>query len=1024
VSDTTTTTTTNRPLLPKHLDDLRRSGIDLATARAAGLFSATDPAEINQLLGRGDLGTRLGPCLILSYYAADGQPMTYRQADGKEAPFVRMKPDMPRPGRGDRPIKYEQPLNSTNRLFVPRGTDPAMLKNVGQDLIITEGEKKAIKLHQEDFLAVAVGGIWSWTVSSPDDTDAPQPGQLRELIEDLRLLPVAGRRINLVFDSDTNTDTRKYQPVEELARALQGRGARVYVVALPHLPGQGRTGADDYLVNVGVDGLNALINQTQPLRRRQQPHAGGGAAYVIEGGALHHQRYTANGVVSVPLCNFSANVTGEMTYDDGVEKTVFFELEGSLAAGGALPRVRVSANEFHSMTWVAGCWGARPIVNAGLGTKEHVRAAIQGIRTDYPRAVTFTHTGWREVDHRWVYLHNGGAVDADGAVAGVDVELPTQLGRFELPEPPTGEEQREAAAASLRILDLAPDTITFPLYAAMVRSVLGGADFSGFVLGPTGVFKTELGALIMQHWGAGLDARHVPAGWSSTGNALEGLAFAAKDCILLVDDFAPHGSEADVQRQHREADRLLRAQGNLSGRGRMRADGFLRPTKAPRGLILATGEDLPRGQSLRARLLVVEVGHGDVNQHKLSMCQADAAQGRYAAMMAGFTRWLAPQYNDVRLRMKQALAKSRAGKGGGQSDGSGESDGSKEEEDGGDVRHTRTPAMLVDLCFAFGVFLDFARSVGVATDEQRDQLLARGRAALEEVCRAQAKHIGAAEPASEFLRLVAAALTSRRAHLVNKDGGAPADPAVWGWDTTGAEPRSGGRLIGWLVGEDVYLDPASAYACAQEMSRAQGCSVPVTERVLWTRLRGRGKLASWDVKRQRNTMRKALGGIKEREVLHLTAAILFPSPSSSLKKPSDPSDCQDGKTQAQDLKQLSSTPESDGQPKTPSDGPSDSSPDRPIGPGPIPPPQQPIGRSHPQSDGLSDGVSGGPSDGSDSATVSGKGTCVANAAESDGSDGRSKGIRTPVGAVDAVSHTTAEVEGAVEVEIVGDEAGI
>jgi len=40
--------------------------------------------------------------------------------------------------------------------------------------------------------------------------------------------------------------------------------------------------------------------------------------------------------------------------------------------------------------------------------------------------------------------------------------------------------------------------------------------------------------------------------------------------LLVVDDFVPKGSQNDVQRTHREADRLLRAQANASGRGRIR----------------------------------------------------------------------------------------------------------------------------------------------------------------------------------------------------------------------------------------------------------------------------------------------------------------------------------------------------------------------------------------------------------------------------------------------------------------------
>src|SRR5262249_54808025 len=147
--------------------------------------------------------------------------------------------------------------------------------------------------------------------------------------------------------------------------------------------------------------------------------------------------------------------------------------------------------------------------------------------------------------------------------------------------------------------------------------------------------------------------------WGSTGNSLESVAFACKDALLTVDDFAPHGGAADVARLHREAERLLRAQGNSAGRQRMRADGTLRPARPPRGLILSTGEDVPRGQSLRARLLVIEVERGDLDAAALTAHQRDAAKGLYAEAMAGFVRWLAPRYEDVRGRLAAERAQLR-----------------------------------------------------------------------------------------------------------------------------------------------------------------------------------------------------------------------------------------------------------------------------------------------------------------------------------------------------------------------------
>ena len=133
------------------------------------------------------------------------------------------------------------------------------------------------------------------------------------------------------------------------------------------------------------------------------------------------------------------------------------------------------------------------------------------------------------------------------------------------------------------------------------------------MIGVTGAGKTELAALIQQHFGAKLCSRNLPGSWMSTGNALEAQSFASKDAVFVIDDFAPAGTQLDVNRMHREATRLLRAQGNQAGRVRMRSDSTLRQAKRPRGLVISTGESIPSQYSIRARLLIIEVGSSDVN---------------------------------------------------------------------------------------------------------------------------------------------------------------------------------------------------------------------------------------------------------------------------------------------------------------------------------------------------------------------------------------------------------------------------
>jgi hypothetical protein len=606
---------------------------------------------------------------------------------------------------------------------------------------------------------------------------------------------------------------------------------------------------------------------------------GSRAGPYMDNGFIYHLKILKDGAVPVALCNFSARIVQDVVHDDGAEQMRRLVLEGKLAGGPALPRAEVPATEFAGMNWVVPAWGTRAVVNAGMGTKDHLRAALQLLSGDVPRRTVFAHLGWRIIDGAWHYLHSGGAIGPDGLAAGVEVSLPGPLAGFDLPAPPEGEQLAAAVRASLSMLDgLAPDRIVFPVLAAIYRAVLGDVDFSEHLAGPTGVFKTELAALAQQHWGKGLDSRHLPGSWSSTGNSLEGIAFAAKDALLIVDDFAPGGSVHDVQRYHREADRVFRAQGNRSGRGRMRPDGTLRPAKPPRGMILSTGEDVPRGQSLRARLLVIEVSPGEVNVERLSDCQQDAVAGLYAQALAGFIRWLASRYEKVRGRLHDEMAGLR---------GAARAEG----------QHARTPGITADLALSLRYFLRFARAVGVISRDQRDKLWERGQNALAEAAAAQAAHITAVEPAGQFIRLLSAALASGRAHVADASGREPQEPAAWGWrgkdSYTGRGPDDTreqtswtpqGRKVGWLDGADLYLEPEASFAAAQELARDQGEALPVTPRTLHRRLKERGLLASWNKRRQRNTVRRTLEGVKDREVLHLRADSL-----GGAQRPSEPS---------------------------------------------------------------------------------------------------------------------------------------
>jgi hypothetical protein len=588
--------------------------------------------------------------------------------------------------------------------------------------------------------------------------------------------------------------------------------------------------------------------------------------YAEEGGRIVHLRMTEDGPASVPLANFTARITEEVERDDGSgEVTRLLAVEGSLDDGTPLHRVEVPAEEFSRMEWVIPRWGSRAAVQAGPGVRDHLRAALQMLSPSPARRVSHAALGWvRGDDGGWAYVHAAGAITAAGLDDAVEASLPQALTSYRLPDAPAVEAKgdaegrarlQEAIRASLRVLDLGEPRLMVPLLAAVYRAPLGCVDFSLFLAGPTGCYKSEAAALAQQHYGAGMDARSLPASWSSTANANGELQFAARDALVVIDDFCPAGNASDVLRLNRDADRVFRGQGNGSGRQRMRADGTLRPDRPSRALVVATGEDTPRGQSLRARALILQVGRGDLGpagcNPKLSACQRDAEEGLYALAMSGYLRWLAPRLG----RLRDGLAT--------------EERDLRHSAHARATAHARTPGIAASLAVGWRHFLDYAQAAGAIDARKREDLWAMGWRSLLEAAGEQAEAAREEDPARRYLHLLASALVSGSAHLADARGQAPEEYTRWGWrgDFREASQPQGAR-IGWHAGGEVLLDPGAAYKVAQDQARARGESLPISEANLRRRLQEGGHLVTMEDQRGKLTVRRTLQGAR-RKVLHV-----------------------------------------------------------------------------------------------------------------------------------------------------------
>ncbi len=193
---------------PDHLADLRASGLNDETIRAAGVYSVS-PSTISHFFRQ--VPDEIETALCFPYQGGE---------------FARIKL-FPALGK----MKYSQPPKTGARLYMPFPI------NAGP-IYVCEGEKKTLAASQAGLNSVGVGGVWNWLRDG-------------EPIADLKLVEWSDREVTIIPDSDVFNRVDLLRAIYALGRELQSQGASVYVAQIPQ-PGAVKVGLDDFLVAGGV----------------------------------------------------------------------------------------------------------------------------------------------------------------------------------------------------------------------------------------------------------------------------------------------------------------------------------------------------------------------------------------------------------------------------------------------------------------------------------------------------------------------------------------------------------------------------------------------------------------------------------------------------------------------------------------------------------------------------------------------------------------------------------------------------
>src|SRR5215216_729820 len=412
-----------------------------------GYRTVTHKAELERLgFGRAQ---RNVPALLVPIYGATG-----------EISFYQSRPDEPRiDKKRGKPVKYETPAGATMALDVhPFCRD--RLGDPNAPLFITEGVKKGDALTSHGLCAIALIGVWNWRGTNGLGG--------KTALAEWEYIALNDRKVYIVFDSDVMEKKEVYGALCRLKAFLEQKGAKVLLIYLPTGESGKKQGVDDYLASDRT--LDDLLSFATTELRSPPQEESVECPYRKTKSGLVWDKPTQNGAMPTPLTNFTARITGDVAQDDGAEVRRSFEIEATLM--GRRTVFTIPSSQFSGMGWATEHLGAVALVYPGFGLRDHARAAIQMLSGSVPTRNVYAHSGWRLVEGEWVYLHAGGAIGRAGRVESIHTELTGSLAGCTLLDPPDGAELLRAVGASLKLWELASESIVVSLHAGTWRAAL------------------------------------------------------------------------------------------------------------------------------------------------------------------------------------------------------------------------------------------------------------------------------------------------------------------------------------------------------------------------------------------------------------------------------------------------------------------------------------------------------------------------------------------------------------------------
>lgn len=559
-----------------------------------------------------------------------------------------------------------------------------------------------------------------------------------------------------------------------------------------------------------------------------------GTPYVFGYVGLQRKVKKGNSEELKTLSNFMPIPTNKIYIDNGLEVEGFLEIAAVLNNKIRLNPVKVNYNKLENMSWIFNpTWDLLPqIYPPKSNHKEHVYAVIQNLSKDINKETIYEHTGFRKVNGKLVYLHQGGAI---GDNKDIKVDLSEiNLERYKFTN--KRYDLNESIKTSLSILDLSKKEITIPLLALTYLSPLRSLfleeniplGFVTWIVGESGSQKSSLSSVIVSHFGD-FERDTLPGGFKDTVNSIEKKSFTLKDTLFAIDDYYPSQTLQEGKKMDAVAESLFGLYGDRQARSRMKQDGqTVKMGFSARGMCIVTGESFPSmAESRTARALIIEMARGDIDLQLLSKLQERKDQLSFC--MKEFIQYIIENYKEIKKNCKSKFIEYR----------------NKANQD---FAHGRIPEIIASEYMGIELFYEFAYSKHAIEFEEMNKLKLMSWDNLIKAAQKQSMKTEENRTDNMFFRGVQGLLLSKKIYLKNyknnqREPDIPLSTFVGYYDEE--------RQRCYLLPDVIYNEIVKFYAM-------QGIKFPGNAGSTWKYLKEVGRLFPGE--KDRNKTRKSING--------------------------------------------------------------------------------------------------------------------------------------------------------------------